>query len=114
MTSDERDENDQRKEPTTSEKVALAEAIAERLQGRAGNPALRANCGNISTIEDAGQKTRDIAAAKAGLGSGKTLEAAQKVVERGIPELVEAMDLGNTRQTWPPALAYCWHRADYG
>ena len=30
----------------------------------------------------------------AGLGSGKTLEAAQKVVERGIPELVEAMDRG--------------------
>ncbi len=67
----------------------LVEAIAERLQGRVGNPALRANCGNISTIERG--DTRDIAAAKAGLGSGKTLEAAQKVVERGIPELVEAI-----------------------
>jgi len=89
----ERDENDQRKEPTVSEKVALAQAIAERLQGRAGNPELRANGGNISTFEETG-KTRDIAAAKAGLGSGKTLEAAQKVVERGIPELVEAMDHG--------------------
>ena len=55
--------------------MALAEAIAERLQGRVGNPEFRANSGNIS-LNDKGQ-TRDIAAAKAGLGSGKTLEAAQ-------------------------------------
>lgn len=90
----EHDENEIRKQFTVTERLAIAQRIAERLQGRAGNPALRANCGNISTIEDAGQKTRDIAAAKSGLGSGKTLEAAQKVVERGIPELVEAMDSG--------------------
>ena len=70
--------------------MALAQAIAERLQGRVGNPDLKANPGNISGIDRGA--TRDIAAAKAGLGSGKTLEAAQKVVERGIPELVEAMD----------------------
>lgn len=37
--------------------------------------------GNISLGSGAGQ-VRDIAAAKAGLGSGKTLEAAQKVIER--------------------------------
>ena len=49
--------------------VAIAEAVAERLQGRTGNPELRANSGNISLI-DKGQ-TRDLAAAKAGLGSGK-------------------------------------------
>lgn len=57
-----------------SERVAIAEAVAERLQGRTGNPELRANSGNISLI-DKGQ-TRDLAASKAGLGSGKTLEAA--------------------------------------
>lgn len=57
----------------------MAEAIAERLQGRVGNPELRANSGNISSIETG--QTRDIAAAKAGLGSGKTLEAAQKVTQ---------------------------------
>jgi hypothetical protein len=38
--------------------------------------------GNISTGSETG-KTRDIIAQKVGLGSGKTLEAAQKVVERG-------------------------------
>ena len=76
----EQDENDQRKAPTVSERVALAEAIAERLQGRQGRPE---KGGNISTINDDAGKTRDIAAAKSGLGSGKTLEAAQKVIERG-------------------------------
>ena len=49
--------------------------------------------GNISTTECAG-KVRDNLAQKVGLGSGKTLEAAQKVIERGIPELVDAMDQG--------------------
>ena len=80
----EHDENEQRKEPTVSEKVALAGAIAERLQGRNKRPEKH---GNISTLTDQGA-TRDLAAAKAGLGSGKTLEAAQKVVEHGAPELV--------------------------
>lgn len=89
----ERDENDQRKEPTISERVALAEAIAETLAGRHGGDRKSDQGGNISTLIDEG-KTRDIAAAKAGLGSGKTLEAAQKVLERGAPELVEAMDAG--------------------
>ena len=55
-------------------------AIAERLQGRNKRPEKH---GNISTLTDQGA-TRDIAASKAGLGSGKTLEAAQKVIERGI------------------------------
>ena len=55
-----------------SERVAIAEAVAERLQGRNKRPE---KSGNISTLIDHG-KTRDLAAAKAGLGSGKTLEAA--------------------------------------
>ena len=62
----ERDENDQRKEPTTSEKVALAEAIAERLQGRQLANLVQNRGGNISTSDETG-KTRDIAAAKAGI-----------------------------------------------
>lgn len=86
----EHDENEVRKAFTVSERVAIAEAVAERLKGRAGNPKLKANSGNISLI-DAGQ-TRDLAAAKAGFGSGKTLEAAQAVIAKGAPELVAAMD----------------------
>lgn len=86
----ERDENDQRKEPTISEKVAIAEAVAERLQGRNKRPE---KSGNISGLSEQGD-TRDLAAAKAGLGSGKTLEAAQSVIATGVPELVQAMDDG--------------------
>ena len=93
----ERDENDQRKEPTTSEKVALAQAIAERekenAKHRQGQRTDLEPVGNISQMSETG-RVSDILAQKVGLGSGKTLEAAQKVVERGIPELVEAMDRG--------------------
>lgn len=71
----EHDENEQCKEPTVSERVALAEAIAERLQGRRLANLVQNRSGNISCSEEQG-KTRDLAAAKAGLGSGKTLEAA--------------------------------------
>ena len=70
------DENEQRKALTISERVAMAEAVAERLKGRNHRPEKH---GNISTLTDQGA-TRDLAAAKAGLGSGKTLEAAQKVL----------------------------------
>lgn len=91
----ERDENDQRKEPTVSEKVALAQAIAERerenAKHRQGKRTDLEPPGNISGMSG---DVRDVLAQKVGLGSGKTLEAAQKVVERDIPELVEAMDRG--------------------
>lgn len=65
----ERDENDQRKDPTISEKVALAEAIAETLAGRQLANLKQNREGNISHSDETG-RTKDIAAAKAGLGSG--------------------------------------------
>lgn len=64
-----------RKAFTVSERVAIAEAVAERLKGRQGSPG---KGGNISTFPEDSGKTRDLAAAKAGLGSGKTLEAARR------------------------------------
>jgi hypothetical protein len=51
--------------------VAIAEAVAERLGKRQGGDRKTDQSGNISTLIDHG-KTRDLAAAKAGLGSGKT------------------------------------------
>lgn len=92
----ERDENEIRKQFTVTERLAIAQRIAERLcppgGTRQGQRTDLGTSGNISGSERG--ETKDIAAAKAGLGSGKTMEAAQKVVERGIPELVEAMDRG--------------------
>ena len=57
-----------------------------KYEGRVGNPAFRANSGNISLIVEEGQ-SRDIVAMKVGLGSGKTYEAAKMVVMEGAPEL---------------------------
>ena len=82
-----RDENDQRKEPTVTEKVALAEAVAERLGARQGQRTNLATSGNISLSESAGQ-TRDIAAAKTGLGSGKTLEAFNATLPVQMPSVI--------------------------
>ena len=89
------DENELRKSFTVTERLAIAQRIAERLGMRQGQRTDLPTSGNIS-LSEAGQ-TRDLAAAKAGLGSGKTLEAAQKVVEHGTPELVAAMDEGIQR-----------------
>ena len=55
--------------------LAIAQRIAERMGARHGGDRKTDQGGNISTLSDHG-KTRDLAAAKAGLGSGKTLEAA--------------------------------------
>ena len=49
-----------RKEFTVTERLAIAQKIAETLEGRVGNPELKSNCGNISTIAEEG-KTRDLA-----------------------------------------------------
>ena len=66
--------------------------IAERMQGRQGERNDLATSGNISPSGKG--RTADIAAKQAGLGSGKTLEAAQKVVESGNLEVIAAMDRG--------------------
>ena len=55
--------------------VAIAEAVAERLQGRQLANLKQNREGNISHSDESG-RTKDLDAAKAGRGSGKTLEAA--------------------------------------
>lgn len=61
------DENEMRKGFTVSERVAIAEAVAERLGRRHGsNQFKERGGGNFSTSSDDAGKTRDLAAAKAG------------------------------------------------
>ncbi|WP_139379461.1 hypothetical protein [Zoogloea sp. LCSB751] len=81
-----------RKQFTVTERLAIAQRIVERMSGR--NGVRHDTAAAKEKFPEVTGQTRDIAAAKAGLGSGKTLEAAQKVVEHGTPELVEAMDSG--------------------
>jgi len=75
---------------TVTERLAIAQRIAERLcppgETRQGRPSKSA--ANASDFERG--KTADIVARQSGLGSAETLKRAQKVVEHGAPELVEA------------------------
>ena len=77
---------------TVTERLAIAQRIAERLcppgETRQGRPSKSVE--NSTNLEKG--RTDEIAAKGAGFGSKDTYRAAQKVVERGIPELVEAMD----------------------
>lgn len=86
-------ENEVRKEFTPSERVAIAEAIKERVTERRGKPSkdIPHDCAELPK----GQETRDFAAKKAGFGSHETYRRAKTVVEKAEPELVEAMDSGN-------------------
>lgn len=65
------------------------------MQGRHGsNQYQQKGGGNISTSSDDAGKTRDIAAAKAGLGSGKTLEAAmEQIPDNAFDDHPEVIDL---------------------
>ena len=48
---------------------------------------------NFPEVEP-GQRTDDFAAKRAGLGNRKTAEQAERAIDTGVPELVEAMDRG--------------------
>ena len=81
--------NEFRKQFTQSERVAIAEAIeAEELQKHQGKKLVP------HSAQDEGVKTRDLIAKRAGLGGHTTMAQAKRVVERGAPEVIAAMDKG--------------------
>ncbi|HEV7717179.1 MAG TPA: MT-A70 family methyltransferase [Steroidobacteraceae bacterium] len=88
----EQDENEVRKEFTPSERVAITEAIRERITERRGRPG-KTNVEVFPQIP-AGTKTREHAAVKAGFGNDATYRQAKAVVDRGTADLVRAMDSG--------------------
>ncbi|MEO5346523.1 MAG: ParB N-terminal domain-containing protein [Magnetococcus sp. YQC-9] len=107
----EHDENEIRKDFTHSERVAIGKEVEAFLGKRQGQrtdivaPELVENFPQV----DPGIKTRDVAAKAAGFGNGKTYQQAKQVVEKGSPELVQAMDTGDvsisaaaTLATLPP------------
>lgn len=86
-------ENTMRKNYTVSERVAIYRAVKAEIgsrQGQRSDLELRDNCPEV----EPGERTDDFAAKRAGLGNRKTAERAEKVVEGGVPSLVEAMDSG--------------------
>lgn len=85
-------ENEVRKDFTASERVAIYETIENHIAERRGRPTKNvANSPQLSEIPK-GTKTRDIAAKHAGFGGSTTAREAKAVVDKGTPELVEAMD----------------------
>jgi len=82
-------ENEIRKDFTPSERVAIGKAMEAKFGERRGRQNPR-NCAELK-----GDDTREIAAKRAGFSSKDTYERAKKVVDAGVPELVEAMDMGD-------------------
>jgi ParB family chromosome partitioning protein len=84
-------ENVMRKDFSVSERVAIYQAIKAEVGGRRGQ---RTDLQLGEKIPEVAGRTDDFAAKKAGLGNRKTAQQAEKVVEAGVPSLVEAMDQG--------------------
>lgn len=81
---------------TVTERLAIAQRIAERMGGPSGTrQGQRTDLVENSTKFEKG-RTDEIAANGGGFGSKDTYRAAQKVVQKGTPELVQAMDEGNS------------------
>jgi len=81
-------ENEVRKDFTPSERVAIAKAIERQIGNRRGQRVQK-----IAHVEP-GTKTRDAAAERAGFGNHETYRQAAKVVAKGTPRLIKAMDQG--------------------
>jgi len=108
-------ENEIRKQFTESERVAIADAVKAALgnrQGQRTDIGPPRNCAeveqgtavgglaetqlgeNIPEVQ-AGARTAEIAARKAGFGNRKTYEQARKVVEKAVGEVLTQMDAGD-------------------
>lgn len=93
ITAGEYAENEIRKDFTASERVAIGKALEAELGDRQGKRTDVELPQHIAEVEP-GLETREIAAKKAGFGNRTTYEQAKRVVDQGVPELVEAMDAG--------------------
>jgi hypothetical protein len=87
-------ENEVRKNFTPSERVAIAEVVRAEIGSRQGQRTDQAQPVDRGPQVGPGEKTRDIAAQKAGFDSSRAYRLAKTVVERGAPNVVAAMDAG--------------------
>jgi ParB family chromosome partitioning protein len=84
-------ENEIRKNFTPSVRVAIAKAIEKQVGNRQGQ---RTELRGIIPEVAQGQRTREVAAERAGFGNDKTYRQAAKVVQNGSANLIRAMDEG--------------------
>jgi ParB-like chromosome segregation protein Spo0J len=86
-------ENALRKDFTISERVAIANAIAE-IESVAAKKRMKAGKKSDPTVNcpEGTAETRDIAAEKSGFGSGKEYERAKLATKKGSKVLIKSMD----------------------
>ena len=96
-------ENEFRKQFTATERVALGEALErEELKKHQG----KRTAEPVEHIPQVpGEKTRSKIAKMAGFGNETTMRQAQRVVERGAPETIKAMDAGEISISAAAAIA---------
>lgn len=87
-------ENKDRKDFSPSEKVAIADAIRERIGNRQGQRTDREELLDETQEVPQGTSTIKHAASEAGFGSDRTYRDAKKVVESGNQEIIDKMDSG--------------------
>jgi ParB-like chromosome segregation protein Spo0J len=83
----EHDENEIRKDFTISERVAIKKALEEKIKKRHGNRYMKVESEKSHLL-----RRSEFIASKSGLGSTTTAREAERVVDEGIPALVDAMD----------------------
>lgn len=88
----EHDENELRDEFTASERVAIARELQREIGSRQGERVDKSTTSGQLPGSSPGTETRDHAAKSAGFKSTDEFRRAAKVVDKGVPELVEAMD----------------------
>lgn len=120
----ERDENDVRKDFTPSERAALAQAIIDEAGERRGRPRkagepkpslfgeeeeqddgeeeIRHNCVEFQP----GTRTDEVAAEEAGFGSREDYRRVQKTLNKGTPDLVDALDRGDIAPSVAATIAH--------
>ncbi len=86
-------ENEIRKDFTPSERVAIGQEVEKLLGNRQGQRTDLELPHNRAEV-DRGKETRDIATQKAGFESRESYRQAKKVVEHGVPDLVQKVDDG--------------------
>lgn len=101
----EHDENEVRKDFAPSERHAIAAAIEETVEERRGRPGRNGKKVGNGPHYPTGEKTREVAARKAGFDSDREYRRVGAVVANGSPELVEAMDRGDVSASAAATLA---------
>ena len=94
MIDAEVDENNQREAFTVTERLAIAEALTEEIGERRGRPSQDTDNSKDKNVLELEQfkKTADYVAKKSGFGCKASYYHAKEVLEKAIPEVVEAMD----------------------